>query len=273
MNNYFSADEVLKILLFDQTTKKNILWATDDYENISADEEIQLEQINLIRPRYKKNLANKKNRTRNKAEIFTPSRVCDEQNNLIDESFGEIFWQDYISKTILEITCGEAPYLVSRYDSVTGEEISIENRIGWLDRKLRVVGENVRDVEDWFHWAKKAAQSIYGYEFQGDNLFLARQNIFLSVGEFFFEKYKFECDVYKDFIREIAEIISWNLWQMDGLTNTVPFSKQLAKQGNLFQPEYEKIFCRMKDWEKGEVWEFTEPKEGKECLKKVFNTD
>ena len=35
-------------------------------------------------------------------------------------------WKDYISNRVLEITCGEAPYLVSRYDTVTGKMIDIE---------------------------------------------------------------------------------------------------------------------------------------------------
>ena len=30
----------------------------------------------------------------------------------------------------MEITCGEAPYLVSRYDAVTGEVINLKSRIG-----------------------------------------------------------------------------------------------------------------------------------------------
>jgi hypothetical protein len=39
----------------------------------------------------------------------------------------------------MEISCGEAPYLVSRYDTVSGNIISVDDRIGLLDRKLRVV--------------------------------------------------------------------------------------------------------------------------------------
>ena len=45
----------------------------------------------------------------------------------------------------MEITCGEAPYLVSRYDVVKGEIIPVEDRIGILDRKLRVINENIDD--------------------------------------------------------------------------------------------------------------------------------
>ena len=80
----------------------------------------------------------------------------------------------------MEITCGEAPYLVSRYDTVTGKPIKVQKRIGLLDRKLRVINENVDDASDWFLWVKKAYQSIYGYEYQGDNLLLARKNLLLT---------------------------------------------------------------------------------------------
>ncbi len=55
----------------------------------------------------------------------------------------ERVWEDYIDSKRLEITYGEAPYLVSRYDASTGEMIDIHKRIGILDRKLRVVNENV----------------------------------------------------------------------------------------------------------------------------------
>ncbi len=75
------------------------------------------------------------------------------------------------------ILWGEAPYLVSRYDTVTGQKIELNSRIGLLDRKMRVVNENVNDEVEWFKWTERAFQSIYGYEFQGDNLLLARENL------------------------------------------------------------------------------------------------
>jgi len=239
-----------KILLIDRTTEKNILWATNDY-NFAATSEIKFEQLDLIQPRYKKNFANKKNRTKNKAEVFTPTSVCDLQNNLIDESFGKISWQDYVSKKILEITCGEAPYLANRYDAVTGAEIEIENRVGMLDRKLKIISENVFEVDDWLSFAKKAVQSVYGYEFQGDNLFLARKNIFLTVQEFFLDKFGF--DAYTDFLIEIAEIISWNLWQMDGKNFSVPFAKV---EVDLFSEIQENVLCKIMDWQENKICVF-----------------
>ena len=128
----------------------------------------------------------------------------------------------------------------------------------------------MRDVEDWFHWTKKAVQSIYGYEFQGDNLFLARLNIFLSVGEFFEDKFNFLPP--QSFLIDVAEIISWNLWQMDGLKEIVPYSDRqdkaeqipLLNGENTFQKISDatetgsarqnnlKIHCKIKDWKTGE---------------------
>lgn len=280
--------DLLNILLADRTTKKNIIWATDDYRSISSTDEIKFEQISLIRLRFEKFCEQKKNRTRDKAEIFTPSWLCNEQNNLIDEEWfgrtnvfnkiidaknhlcettaekiifdGEKNWQSYVESNRLEIACGEAPYLVSRYDTVSGEPIPVKNRIGLLDRKLRVVGENAAGIEDWLSWAKKALRSIYGYEFQGDNLFVARCNIFLTVQEFFFEKYKFECDVYRDFLKDAAEIISWNLWQMDGLTNAIPYAD--VRMSLFDENSEENIFCQIKDWKKDKILSFKSLLEG-----------
>lgn len=287
--------ELLKILLRDMTTGKNILWATDDYKNIFCDEEITIDRLHLIQPRFKKIREQQKNRTRDRAEIFTPSRLCNEQNNLIDEAWfgrknvfnvvdfekqtwratpGKIFfdngrtWKDYVSANRLEITCGEAPYLVSRYDTVSGEKIPVENRIGLLDRKLRAVFENTSGKSDWLEWTTTAVKSIYGYEFQGDNLFIARMNILKSVVEHF--RYKFSGELPdENFLCELAGIISWNLWQMDGLQGIVPYSDIEKKKENTVlsfceepnqnfdddkksEPEENfKKYCKIKDWNTG----------------------
>ena len=84
-------------------------------------------------------------------------------------------WKDYVRLTCLEITCGEGPYLVSRYDTTTGEPIPIDKRIGLLDRKLRTVSKHTDTTEEWLQWAEIAYQNTYGYEWQGDNLLIARR--------------------------------------------------------------------------------------------------
>ena len=87
---------LLKILLSDKTTKQNIIWATDDYSHIgyffSCCYEMLPEQVtndftNLIQPRVCKPIYNQIERTKRKAEVFTPSWVCNLQNNLIDSSW------------------------------------------------------------------------------------------------------------------------------------------------------------------------------------------
>ena len=265
-----------EILLKDQTTGKNIIWAADDYPNFQPTDEIIFDDINLIKPRFEKVKSQQKSRTKKRAEIFTPSWICNLQNNLIDEKYfgrADVFnvakdkswtpntekiffvendWQDYILQKRLEITCGEAPYLVSRYDTSTGAPIQIENRIGLLDRKFRVVNENTTTETDWTEWAVKAVQSCYGYEFQGDNLFLARQNIFYSFIEYF--ERQFDKKPAREILKDVAEIISWNLWQMDGLKFTIPFAK-IDKGFDLFESflPQNQIYCQIKDWQTGEI--------------------
>lgn len=262
----FSDDELnedfLNILLADRTTGKNIIWATNNLdEGCAATDEITPDRAVLIQPRFSKSAQNKKFRVRDKAEVFTPAWICNEQNNSVDENFfdGEKLrkelWRDYVKATRLEITCGEAPYLVSRYDTTTGEVIPLEKRIGFLDKKFRAIHENVTNIDEWTTWATLAVQSIYGYEFQGDNLFLARKNIFFSCIEYFKQDFYSEPPI--EFLKEIAEIISWNLWQMDGLTNAIPYYKPPEKnsaQLNLF--EAKNVYCKIKDWQTDEVVEF-----------------
>lgn len=302
------SSELLGILLIDRTTGENIVWGTTDYYEYGffSVEEIQLDKIDLIRPRYEKIRKRQRIRARDRAEIFTPSWLCNEQNNLVDEAwFGkaevfnlvvdnrkhtwqattnkiafsrELTWQSYVEVNRLEITCGEAPYLVSRYNAVTGELIEIPQRIGLLDRKLRVVFENAADEYECLAWMKRAVQSVYGYEFQGDNLFLARKNILLSIVEYFTQK--FSARLSEDFLLEIAEIISWNLWQMDGLTNTIPYAN-MNNQGLLegFGKPVDlgqKIYCRIKDWSTGDELEYRDLLKGAyrgSCSRKVSNTN
>lgn len=87
---------LLEILLQDKTTKKNIIWATDDYAELGKQysfkkeilpELVTGEQDSLIQPRVEKALEHQTNRTRDKAEVFTPSWICNAQNNLVDEQY------------------------------------------------------------------------------------------------------------------------------------------------------------------------------------------
>lgn len=253
--------KVLEILLRDHTTRKNIFWATNNYEHLGEPynfdsyifpDLISGENGNIIMPRVFKDKVLQTARSKEMAEVFTPSWVCNSQNNLIDNAwFGKegIFnhektmsdgtkvwevnsnrisfpegktWRDYVRDTRLEIACGEAPYVTSRYDTTSGDFIPVQERIGFLDRKLRVINENVDSTGDWLKAAQIAYKNTYAYEWQGDSLLLARESMLAT----FIENYtaKFGKEPLLKSIRYIAYIISWNVWQMDGLKGVIPNS-------------------------------------------------
>ena len=290
---------LLDILLKDRSTGQNIIWATSDYCKLGkayrANREIESTLItgtkaNLITPRITKTLKRQNNRTREKAEVFTPSWVCNEQNNIIDDQWfgkknifniqrgkiwepnaekivfpnvGKKTWKDYIDARRIEITCGEAPYLVSRYDTATGNMIDLQSRIGLLDRKLRVVNENVDDIKEWMKWTERAFQSVYGYEYQGDNLLLARENLLKTFIDNM--EYKYNRNPKTVELKRIATIISWNLWQMDGTTGTVPYDDLRVSMRQLTIFDYMggienkvgTMYCNIKDWRSKAIIRYT----------------
>lgn len=291
----------LKALLIDHTTKKNIIWATNNYirkgyfENKNIYYENLIGKNNPIKSRVFKSKIEQSKRAKDMAEVFTSSWVCNKQNNLIDEhwfgykgafnieqGFGWITtekvvfynksWKEYVEDIRLEITCGEAPYLVSRYDVVTGEKIELKNRIGLLDRKFRVVQENASN-DEWLEYSLKALKSIYGYEYQGDNLLIARQNIFFTFIDNYLEKYSKLPD--DSILFDVINIITWNIWQMDGIKMVVPLSchEEEIVQLSLFDDKPAKgefcrgckednvlkhngIRCIIMDWEKNKTIKF-----------------
>lgn len=302
-------NKLLEILLKDNSSRKNILWATDHYkrygELYGSNQHITTEVVLskkplLIKPRINKSKKEQQSRSKNSAEVFTPSWICNAQNNLIDDAWFDrknifnfeeksswkvnndliIFpqdrsWIDYVKDTRLEISCGEAPYIVSRYDTVSGEYIEPSNRIGLLDRKIRIINENTTTENDWVEYVMLAYKNVYGYDWQGDNVFIARENLLLSFIEYYdirFGKIPLEKDVY-----QIADIISWNIWQMDGLKYVIPNSckTDIRVDVNLFGEEivsgkecngcikddpyrHNGIYCKIMDWEKGKKIKFVD---------------
>ena len=286
--------EVLKILLIDRTTNRNIIWGTDDYDHLGEGyyshypilfELITGKNSDVIQPRISKTKESQGNRTKGRAEVFTPSWVCNAQNNLVDNAwFGcaNIFnreiekgwetniekirfpdkknktWQKYVDEKRLEITCGEAPYLVSRYDMVSGEPLELEDRIGMLDRKMRVVCENTYSETEWLKWSERAFQSVYGFELQGDSLLIARENLLVSYCDYMEDKLN-RLPTEKELIN-IARIISWNLWQMDGLTYTIPYGKAVEPIEQItlfdFREKEKKRLSIIKDWRTKRIYTF-----------------
>lgn len=235
--------KLLDILLFDNTTQKNIIWGTNSYQNFGLNYDIKKEILpdqitgkrgKLIQPRAVKSREEQKRRTQDKAEVFTPLKIVREINNSIDRlNFKKIDnenWQNFVKETKLEITCGEAPFIVSRYDptSHTGKLIKLDKRVGFLDKKLKIVSKYCKTSQSWITWAKKAFRASYGYEWQGDNLLLARENLLYTLQDYYLAKFG---KVPSLKIKEsFAEIISWNIFQMDGLKYVIPMSCHDVKE-------------------------------------------
>lgn len=267
------------------------------YEPVTDKSQITTQQLGLthyevVLPRMMKQTDTQQQRTRKKGEVFSPAWVCNKMNNALDADwFGALgaeqttgqftvelpqgwqtvetpvqfpacggrtpAWVQYVQSRRLEVTCGEAPFLASRYDTATGEMIPVARRIGILDRKLRVVSENAATEDEWRKYATHAVQSTYGYEYQGDNLLLARVNLLLTYAEHL--QARWQRKPTKEELQPIANIISWNLWQMDGLHLSVPGGKPQpeTEQLDLFsmfgaaEPQPPTVSCKVKNWRKG----------------------
>lgn len=287
---------VLSALLRDRSQPNStgsIIWATGAYANhgvgyagsdmMTVETVRHLVSIGELVPRCEKDADTQRRRTADKAEVFTPSWLCNDMINGIEEcefgagarpfndesdgprgwkaTDGEISfpdgeatggawsgkrfvpakprWYRYIGLRCLEITCGEAPYLTSRYDAVTNEPIPQAERIGFLDRKIRVAVENTpAGSAERKKSIDRALSSVYGFEYQGDNLFLARMNILLTWHEAAYGAAGGEGDAPAaagrredrwdeiDALAEAANTISRNIVQMDGITLTVPRREQ-----------------------------------------------
>ena len=251
---------LLDKLLVDHTTGKNIVWGTDSYldlgedfapeKQMTKDQCLQLIRDEILIPRVQKSKQDQKDRTKKKAEVFTPTWIVNYMVNAVDNMWfdrEDVFnvedndthtwvsvkekivfpdtqghtWKDYVIDKRLEITCGEAPYLVSRYDVTTGEPIPVSERVGVLDRKLCVVSENTESESDWLVWARKAFQATHGFEWQGDNLLFARINLLLTFIDYYRDKFSSDPSLAET--RKIARVIAWNVWQMDGLKDIPPY--------------------------------------------------
>lgn len=308
-NDIYELDKkLLSLLLKDKSSGRNIIWATDNYLSLgkgySNDDKITVKSITgrncgIVKPRVKKSKQERQDRIREKAEVFTPAWLCNRQNNLIDNKWFDsknMFntelskgwsvtetavpfpspsgkgWKDYVTSLRLEAACGEAPYIVSRYDTVSGDMIELSKRIGILDRKLRVVGENTKTEKTWFKWALEAYKSVYGYDWQGDNVLLARENLLATFIDYYAAKFLKFPKTYM--LLEIAEILAWNIWQMDGIKYVIPNSCHKTEKQDITLCGIETkeqeclgcekndaflhngIYCKIRDWKAGKTIRF-----------------
>lgn len=204
-------DSIIHILLQDRTTLSKF----------------NVDIYNII-PRYLKASDDQKGRTKAKAEVFTPVSIIKEMNDALDTNYISDF-EEYIDERVLEATCGEAPFLSTRYDVATGQQIPCCDRVGLLDRKLQRIPDSV-DKSEWTALATRSLKATYGYEWQEDSIFLARKNLLLNTIEYHIDRFKELPD--QDDIKEWATIISYNIFRMDGVTLCIPETNIKSKVMN-----------------------------------------
>ena len=262
-------DSLLKTLLTDKTTQRNIVWASQSYEGMGkafcSDQPIRRNLLvgkhqSIIQPRVAKHARKQEQRTRSSGEVFTPPWLVDKQVSAVLKEWKDVPLKEWVALRWLELACGEAPYIVTRYDSVTGDCIPVMKRVGYLDRKLQRISQEVTSEKEFIKLAKIAYESTYGYELQGDSLLLARENLLLSFCEHYEQKFGILPTIKT--VKAIANIIVYNVFQMNGLTKRTPYSDHSVKevQMNLFDTEtdgtpapQDDMLTVVKDWKQKEL--------------------
>lgn len=144
--------EMLSILLKDHTTGGNIFWATDNYANRGdgyqyfdqiAIESIAGDNVGIIIPRSEKTKLQQKKRSREMAEIFTPSWVCNKMINLLDERWFErtetwtnVPMQDFTDKSDIDWS-----------QSVENIDRQLYKKYGLTDDEIKFVESMIKPMQ------------------------------------------------------------------------------------------------------------------------------
>ena len=272
---------LLNILLKDRTTKRNIKWASPSYKGMGklfhADREIRASLITgkygtIIQPRVEKSKQKQELRTKKRAEVFTPAWLVDKQGRMVEQETGPMDFNSYIRRKWLELACGEGPYMVTRYDSTTGDMIPVSERVGFLDRKLQRIMSYTDGETEFIDYCIAAYETSYGYEFQGDSLLLARENLLLTFCEYYQYKFNHKPDIKTT--KKIAQIISYNVIQMNGITLETPYSviNDALVPMDIFNQNTELAVGKnraaaVKDWHRNEMITIESISKGDEAMK------
>ena len=262
MNRTNTNSSILNILLKDKTTNKNIL-------NTNNNSFIPYSSIPELVPRSLRDKKVNKDRSKSKEEIFTPIKIMSQMNTMVlkdwfestsknkDNNSTNIF-EEYIDSTQMEITCGEGVFLCTRYNSETGEIIKLKNRVGLLDHKLHKLVDSffnrntdkIKSKDLFYSYLIRIAKSMYGYEYQGDSLMMARINNLMSYIEHYYCVFEEEMD--GGIVEELTDIISWNIFQMDGLTQCIP-QKEVIKNKQKDYVAVNGIGVKIMNWKENKI--------------------
>lgn len=251
---------LLPALLEDKSSGRNIIWATDSYAALGQGflrlDEITADLPHCFLPKLERLRRQAgEERTRRHGEVFTPPAIC---RKMCDYARAELpkDWRAFVGSLILEPACGHAPFLCTWESRENG--LPLPRRPGLLDRKLRLVSEYAASRAEWLQLAFLAYESSYAYEFQGDNLLVARIRLLRRFEEEHLARWR-ELPGRAEYAR-LLEILAWNVWQMDGLTGTTPFGKLAPpSQGSLFDSApaaNSSPPCLVKNWQTARIFTY-----------------
>lgn len=208
----YTQPKIIKALLQDHSTAHNIIYANSSYLGHSFADEIALDVALTFKSRKDKCTEDQVSRKDSLGEVFTPHRVVKTMTKDYVDALA-------ITDMTLEICCGEAPFVADIFDMLSGEPVAFDDRAGVLDIKCRQA-KSTGDIT-------AALMSTYGYELQGDSLFLARQKVIRDAAEW--HEHLLGNTPGDATLEKWAEIISWNFWQMDGITCKTPSEDEDAQ--------------------------------------------
>lgn len=183
-----SYPEVLDILLYDNTTKNNIIWGTNNYKSHGIgyfeNDHILVGQItgrhgSIIKPRVEKSKKEQQKRSKDMAEVFTPSWICNKQNNLVDEKwFGyenpfnieqektwmptpkvvfssEKTWKDYVNDVRLVEEKLSGSNYQKMLDKYQDEQKKLNSQLIEIESKLTQENKTEANIETFKQIARK----------------------------------------------------------------------------------------------------------------------
>lgn len=185
--------------------------------------------VEQLRRRCDKSKTEQRARTKRRAEVFTPTSVVaymveqaeSAKLGVTVEELDTVPWRDRIQLRSADMCCGEGAFMTTLYDPITGEDIPEPERVGVLDRKLRLVVENA-PMSMATRYLLTALRTSYACELVGDNVILARMNVLLAWREAYCRVMGTSPSVAE--MTEACEVICGTVMQVDVLTGMIPAS-------------------------------------------------
>ncbi|MFC6276018.1 hypothetical protein [Psittacicella hinzii] len=101
-----------------------------------------------------------------------------------------------------------------------------------MDKKLQKLRQ-VKTKALWKDLVFRAYKASYGFECSGDSLLIARKNLLFTYLDYYLDKWHKEPPITD--LKKIATIISYSIFQMDGLKGIIPLSEP-KDQENIKSP-------------------------------------